>query len=321
MKNYCNVHWFAERDIDVLLAVELKVNPDFSRWFLDKIEAPSSILVPAVRTRVSIVEDRETDVEALFHTSDGNNFVVLVEDKIKADFQYNQMEDYIKRAERGKSDKKWAAFAVVVFAPSYRVFSLPSGVMRLNFEDAADQFELQGANDARAIYRAEFLKRAAQQQIIIVENVDGFVREWWNAVNAMVKQNFGDLFHPQKPRKTTYVNPHFSDKPSYLRLDLKGNQGKVALAFIGFSEEQLSYLAADNNKPENVEVIKDARWKDPVLQIGKLDKFDVNDGMEVIGTRVRAAYQAAHGLVSFWKANRPSFDHVAAELQKSGTLS
>jgi hypothetical protein len=110
MNSDCDIHWFAERDIDVWLAEELRFNAGFARWFLDKLGLPSTTSVPAYRTRVSVVEGtpRETDVEALFRTSDGETVAVLIEDKIKAGFQREQMEDYVKRGVRGKERGYWS---------------------------------------------------------------------------------------------------------------------------------------------------------------------------------------------------------------------
>lgn len=37
MTDLREVHWFAERDIDVLLAEELRINMAFGRWFLSRL--------------------------------------------------------------------------------------------------------------------------------------------------------------------------------------------------------------------------------------------------------------------------------------------
>ena len=64
----CDVIWFAERDIDLWLAEELRVNSAFASWFLEMIGNTCPVSVPASRTRTSVLDEvwRETDVEALF---------------------------------------------------------------------------------------------------------------------------------------------------------------------------------------------------------------------------------------------------------------
>lgn len=314
MEMSCDIIWFAERDIDVWLAEELRANAGFARWFLSRLGRTTEVSVPAYRTRVSVIDDagRETDVEGLFHTSDGSTFAVLVEDKIKASFQPNQMNDYVDRGERGKKDGNWSEFAVAVFAPSYRVpfgISLPPSVITLRFEEAANQLKLLDPNDLQSVYRAKFLERAAQPNIISVETENPFLAEWWKAVDEMVRTEFGDFFLIERQRfpKTVYVNPKCANMPSYLRLDLKGSQGKVDLAFKNLSLDVLSSLVS-TIKPDNAYVVK--YNKSAALQISNLPKFQISDGLDIIQDRVRTSYQAAHKLLSFWRANKKLFDTV-----------
>jgi hypothetical protein len=313
MEISCDIAWFAERDIDIWLAEELRLNAHFARWFLDKLGKQTSISVPAYRTRPSVCDGRETDVEALFRMADGNTFAVLIEDKIKAEFQPGQMEDYQRRGERGVDEHQWAEFAVAVFAPAYRTpfTSLPEDAFTITFEEAAHTIK-GNSIDHRTLYRALFLERAAQPKAIVAEGVDEFKIEWWRAVSQMVREKLGDFFLPQIPKKTNYVNPRTPDMPSYLRLDLKGNQGEVALAFKGFPEKLLRSLVS-SLKPDGVEVFK-GTWKDPVLRISNLPKFHTGDELAVVADRVHSAYGAAHKLVSVWRANRDLFDVAAAEL-------
>lgn len=321
IQSICAVSWFDERDIDVLLAEELRINGDFSRWFLDQLQQSSRILTPAYQTRISVMDDagRETDVEALFHISGGGIFAVLVEDKIKAGFQPNQMEDYLDRGERGRRLGKWTDFAVVVFAPSYRGLSIPKNVRVLRFEDAAHALRDMASSDQRLLYRSQFLERAAQPNAVVVETENPFVVEWWTAIDQMANREFGDFFVVDRKRfpKTTYVNLKCTDMPAYLRLDLKGTQGEVALAFIGFPEEVLRSLVL-GIEPKVADVAA-KRGQDPTLLIGGLQKFQVSDGMDAVNGPALLAYQAAHTLLSFWKDNRIRFDEAANRFSKNSS--
>lgn len=316
----CDIHWFAERDIDVWLAEELKFNAGFARWFLNKLGQPSSMSVPAYRTRVSVVEGRETDVEALFRTAEGSTFAVLVEDKIKAGFQTNQMEDYVERGKLGTKRGNWSGFAVAVFAPRYRMpfpKALPPTVVALEFEEAAKRIASSEPHDARAIYRARFIERAAQPKVIVAENENQFLAQWWKAVDDLIREQFGDFFVIDRKSfpSTTYVNAKCVNMPAYLRLDLKGDQGEVALAFIGFPLNDLKSLVAPLEL-NGVVVDQKNRNKDPALRIANLPKFRIDDGLESETMhRVLTSYSAAHKLLSFWKSNRLLFDDAAARLR------
>ncbi len=108
MDNLCNISWFMERDIDLWLTEELRVNPVFSRWFLTRIGASDQFAVPALRTQPSVVEETgETDVEAIFKSPQGNTFAALIENKITASFQRDQIARYLRRAKLGVEQGKW----------------------------------------------------------------------------------------------------------------------------------------------------------------------------------------------------------------------
>ena len=50
-KNVCSIHKFVERDIDMLIAEELRVNPDFCEWIVSHFEIDAQISFPAMHTR------------------------------------------------------------------------------------------------------------------------------------------------------------------------------------------------------------------------------------------------------------------------------
>jgi predicted dithiol-disulfide oxidoreductase (DUF899 family) len=78
----CHISNFQERDIDLLLAEELRMNNDFATWFTNQVAPDVQVGVPAFRTRISVVEDgSESDVVACFHREDGGVHRVFIEDK------------------------------------------------------------------------------------------------------------------------------------------------------------------------------------------------------------------------------------------------
>jgi hypothetical protein len=59
-----------------------------------------------------------------------------------------------------------------------------------------------------------------------------------------------------------------------------------------------------------------ANGKSSAIQIAGLQPFVISDGIGIIDTKARAAYQAAHDLLVFWKKNRAQFDELASRLNK-----
>ena len=158
----CELTSFAERDIDVWLAEELRFNASFCRWFLEQVGVAPIPSLPAYRCLVSVTDEtgREDDVQAFFRLPNGGTFALLVEDKIKAAFQPNQMEDYLERGHKGVRLSSWNAFAVVVFAPSYRQLYVPDEVKIIKFDAAAKALQEGALNYERIEYRATFLQQA-----------------------------------------------------------------------------------------------------------------------------------------------------------------
>lgn len=313
MDKACEISWFVERDIDIWLSEELRVNPAFASWFVARSGLPKEMIFPASRTQPSVVDETgETDVEAIFRSPSNATFALLVENKITAGFQRDQLARYIRRGKIGAERGKWNVFAVAVFAPrQYATAGLPESVRTISFEEAAE-FLRANDSDLRTLYRADFLERAARARIVALEDYDPFRVEWWTAVDDMVRREFGDFFviNRRDFPKTTYINPKCAGMPYYLRVDLKGYLGHVDLSFKNVALDALASAVADAEGRE-FKLIENG--KSSALRIDGLQPFLVGDGLGIVETRVREAYGAAFKLLGFWKTNRDMFDRVAFE--------
>jgi hypothetical protein len=313
MEQLCGVEWITERDIDIFLTEELRLNASFAGWLTSRCIAGPGLALPARETRVSVIFDRETDVLALFTREGGGTFALLIEDKIAAEFQPDQMTDYVKRGEQGIRDRLWDGFAVAVFAPRNRfpIGDLPVGIACISFEDAADILDGTGAGDARARYRAEFLRRAASPRIATVRPVDQETQQWWGEVNALVRETYGDFLLPSNPSNDSWVAPRWRGQPAWLRLDIKGRTGQVALALKGVSEKAARALLA-SCPHEGFDVMKRAGWVDPaIVAVDEFPKYVVKDDLAVARDAILAAYGQAFAIYQFWRANRDKFDLLA----------
>lgn len=120
----CQVRSFLERDIDLWLAEELRVNAGFAAWLVSRAAGPTDIDVPAVRTRVSVMgENGETDVEALFGPE--NRFALLVENKVEHSVSADQIARY--RAPRSTHASQFLEGKPDVFRSALRLSSSSSG--------------------------------------------------------------------------------------------------------------------------------------------------------------------------------------------------
>lgn len=306
----CEMRSFTERDIDVWLAEELRVNGAFARWFANRANLTSDVMTPAHRTRVSVMsENGETDVEAIFLTRADRKCGLLVENKIEHSLSADQITRYYRRGAHGVTYGYWDEFKIAVFAPATKIAKYSSLLMKtphISFEEAAS-FLAFAANDLRASYRSAFLARAAIEQQIDIDGADAFRISFWKRVHEILDCKFHGVFavDPNQFPKTTFIAANFVDAPSYFRVDVKGHMGEVDLAFKNVKPGQLlSFL--EMHKPQMTSIALNKR--SIALQIKGLPRFFVGDGLDAIETNALPSFEAAHTLLNFWKTNRTFFD-------------
>ncbi|HTT84691.1 MAG TPA: hypothetical protein VMF67_14525, partial [Rhizomicrobium sp.] len=209
----CGINKFLERDIDLLLAEELRVNPAFGRWMMERFGLSDELLFPACATDVSVVEDgSEADVVATFNRTDGLLHRLLVENKIDAILMPEQLERYVRRGEGELRRKIVSGYSVLFFTPSsYRLAKMPNGVRQITFQEAATV--LHGQQDLRGQYRASLLTKAVRlgspgERDAHVAATDPYIKEWWDRVYAMLEREFPGFFvHKTLYPRSVYFAP------------------------------------------------------------------------------------------------------------------
>lgn len=310
----CGIRKFVERDIDLLVAEELRVNPAFSYWIMSHFGVAGTLIHPAAVTNVSDVEDgSEADVAAFFETIDGTRHRLFVEDKIDAILMPEQLDRYVRRGQGEVARGLVVGFSVLFLTPAnYLKISLPDGVWHTSFERIAEFFR-SGDPDLRAQYRASFLEKAVpvfgskQRDARVFQN-EPYVVAWWDAVYAALEAELPGFFiHRTRYPQSVYFAPSMAGQAKYLRVDFKGHKGEVDLAFkdvdVGKLREVLSTLPP---VPGNVI----ANGRSSAIQISGLEKFVISEGLAVIPTKVLPAYRAAHRLLAFWRDHRETFDRM-----------
>jgi hypothetical protein len=314
----CGINKFVERDVDMLLAEELRVNAAFGKWIMEKIDASADIIFPAAHINVSVVEDgSEADVIATFRTTSNLNHRIFIENKIDAILMPEQLERYLRRAAGDQRRQLISGFSILFFTPSaYLKTTLPNGVKQISFEEAAQALASEG--DLRSQYRASLLMRAVPIRTPAardahVGTTDPYIKDWWDQVYAMLDREFPGFFiHQTRYPRSVYFAPETPGQGRYLRLDFKGHKGEVDLAFKNVSAPALSLQVSNMNGLPGQIV---ANGKSSAIQMAGLAPFVISDGFEVIQTRVRAAYEAAHILLTFWQRNRAQFDTLALQIK------
>jgi hypothetical protein len=116
-----------ERDVDIILGEEFDCNPDFSRWVLSKTKSLAREQGAVVEVYVSLSnESGESDLVVIFAAEDGSRFALLIEDKIDAVFQQEQLGRYRIRGQQGINSGRWTKFAVILLAPAAYIEKSPT---------------------------------------------------------------------------------------------------------------------------------------------------------------------------------------------------
>jgi hypothetical protein len=307
----CGITRFQERDLDLLLAEELRVTPGFGHFLMARFGLDGALEYPARMTTVSAVEDgTEIDVLARFDRRAGGVHVLMIEDKLDATERPDQLLRYQRRADNDLRLGRVAGASVLAVTPrAYRFAQMPEGARQIAIEDLAVWFRAEGG--ARAAYRASFLERClpargTQQRDARVMATEPHIRDWWDAVHTAVDAAFPGYFrHRTRYPVSVYFAPSTPGQADYLRVDFKGHRGEVDLAFRDLDPALLAAtVAAIGDAPGRVV----ANGRSAALRIDGLEPFVIADGVAVIATRVLPAYRATHRLLEYWSRHRKRFD-------------
>jgi len=125
-----------EPDIDPILAEALRSNQSFGIWFvrqiLPAVELDSFVIVKPNYTReeqswlFQSKPRRETDLHIVFKDSCGDQYALLVENKVVAPPSLHQQQDYAAYAKWGQDVGKWRKAVTVIMAPRGYLDQKPS---------------------------------------------------------------------------------------------------------------------------------------------------------------------------------------------------
>lgn len=301
-----------ERDIDLLLAEELIVNPAFSAWLKGQTRFAD---VPAIIADVFVSRSDnlgESDLIVIYTRENGLNLAVLIEDKVDAPLQPDQALRYRLRAEREISSGRYSDFTVILCAPSfYLANSLKAADFdtAVSFEDIA-AFFLVDADTARSRYRASFLLDAGTRRANNWERqVDDITEAFWSAAYEVAIKEFPilEMKPPKVTKDSTWINFRPSDMPTMphrIYVSVKGDRGYMDLTFsdarVDLFHGKISYLL-----DPDMSVHKTGKSSAIRLQT---DGFMPREGLESAIPKARAAFAACARLIRFYRAHRAELD-------------
>jgi hypothetical protein len=232
-----------ERDVDLLLLEELSISPAFRTWWLRELGQNPDMVEEFVGAWHSVFDPKlgESDIEFGVTVKDNTRLLVMIENKIDAPFQNEQLERYQKRGQKATSNK-WDEFRTCLIAPETYL----SGFERTDTVDTTLTYEsihqwFAEYESRRSKYRAEMLQDAIDQgrRGYVAkpdEQVTAFHRYYW----TIARDDFPELGMGE-PDGVPSGNPWVRFKPSALPSDVKlihkTIRGHIDLQFSGMAEQ------------------------------------------------------------------------------------
>jgi len=158
-----------ERDIDLIIVQLVQTSISFREWFSNQL-TPNTNQSRFLGVSHSVVTPNgETDIELGFETDRGNRHLILIENKITASFQDNQIERYFERGERYASNGDCEDFTVGLVAPEQYVGNSEREAFEsvVTYEDLLSSLESidhQGVPYFETVLELAIEKRDKQQQ-------------------------------------------------------------------------------------------------------------------------------------------------------------
>lgn len=288
-----------ERDTDFLLLEELTATPEFRTWFLQNLvpsqDRPTEFI--DAWHSVSDSELGESDLEFGVIRSDGARLLVMIENKIDATFQEDQLERYQKRGEKALAGD-WDAFVTGLFAPEAYL----EGTDRTETIDGVVSYEavrewFQDQASPRANFKSDMLTDAIEQKR------RGYTPETDEDVSAL-HQYYWELSHDRYPELGmdrpdgvpagnlwVRFSPH--SLPKGVNLIHKMGRGDVDLQFSGASENMDSFTDQyEALLKEDMEIIPTGKSLSVRVEVPSLsDGADPEDQHEQIETGIEAAHR------------------------------
>ncbi|WP_336134194.1 PD-(D/E)XK nuclease family protein [Natronomonas amylolytica] len=157
-----------ERDVDLVLVQLVQTSQPFREWFREQL-APNTDQSRFIGVSHSVVTPNgESDIELGFKTDRGDSQLILIENKITASFQDQQIERYYERGEQYVSNGDCEAFTVGLIAPTQYVNdaereAFDSVVTYEKLVSYLDSIDHDGVPYFQTIFESAIEKRHEQQ--------------------------------------------------------------------------------------------------------------------------------------------------------------
>lgn len=294
-----------ERDIDLLLVEELAATPEFQTWLFRELgQSPNQIEnFIGVWHSVSDSEWGESDIEFGVMHRGGTRHLVLIENKINATFQDEQLERYRRRGEKATADE-WDAFTTGLVAPE----SYVAGTDQIDVVDATVTYEavrdwFWDRGSRRADFKAEMVSEAIEQ------NRRGYTREPDEDVTSLhhyywelVRDRYPELEMDRPdgvPSGNLWVRFDPPTLPTNVKLIHKMGRGDIDLQFSGTAEQADAFVEQyEPSVEDNMMIVRTGQSMSIRIDVPPISEAVTPQEQR---EQIKAGQQAAYQLISWYK--------------------
>jgi len=194
----------AERDIDLLLLEEFYTSKEFRDWFIGQINQPKFKNLEFIWAGHSVTYfNGESDLVLKFKGIDAKEYWLLIENKIAAPFQPDQIKRYFERARKYEAEGLCHLACPILVAPKDYIRDDFIGqerfIAKVTYQAIQEWFEGNYSNDPiRGEYKVALLAIAITPRGVIPPLPP--VYEFWLRYIATVNQLHPELnFRPNPP--------------------------------------------------------------------------------------------------------------------------
>jgi hypothetical protein len=241
-------------------------------------------------------------------------FAVLIEDKINAPLQPEQIERYRSRAKDACKDGQYEGCHVVLCAPKdYGKIHPESQKFDafVSYEEIADYLMTRSDGNLRDRYRADFLnQKTPLPRLSPVKQIpDPDANAFWNTVYKMATSDFRELEmkEPKVAKGRTWASFRSQRMPPGVSVGLMVEKGFVDLTFANVLsrnfQTQIVSLLEDGMEVHQKGLATVIRLHVEILKIP-----DVGQGTKA---KIRTALAACVRMIRFYQAHQEEMDRTA----------
>jgi hypothetical protein len=232
-----------ERDIDLMLLEELSISPEFRTWWINKLGQNPDMVEGFIGAWHSVFDTElgESDIEFGVTVEGNTRLLVMIENKIDAPFQNEQLERYRKRGQKATANE-WDEFRSCLVAPEAYLSEFEGTDTvdtTLTYESIRQWFV--ECESRRSEYRADMLRDAIDQgrRGYVAkpdEQVTAFHRHYW----TIARDTFPELGMADPdgvPSGNPWVRFNPPALPSDVTLIHKTSRGHIDLQFSDMAEQ------------------------------------------------------------------------------------